>query len=274
VRLRLLPNRWQRYLQFSVRGLIALVLAVGCCVAYVQFRARLSREAINAIIRSGGFVTYEDMSQPGQLGNDTDSSAQRWVGTLLGTKQTGDVAWVNFRRTATDRSLDYVGRLPSIRQLDVTDSAVTDDGLRNLEALKSLNQLRLGGTRISDAGLVHLRGLTQLSSLYLGGTRITDAGLVHLKGLAQLSRLDVGGTRITDAGLAHLKGLTRLSSLDLVGTGVTDAGLPYLSGLSDLRSLTLPQAVSTEGIGNLRAALPYTTVFRGPRPRRRVILHN
>lgn len=243
-------HRWRRWLQFSIRGLMVLVLVLGCGIACIQYRARLGREAIAAIIGSGGFVTYEDLSQPGALGNGANSSGQSWVRAVLGTKKTGDVVWVNLRETATDKSLEYVGRLSRITSLNVTASAVTDDGLRNLE------------------------GLTSLNELHVGGTRITDAGLAHLEGLTQLSTLDVAGTRITDVGLAHLKGLTQLESLDLHATEVTDAGLPYLSGLSRLRRLTLPLGVSEEGVRKLRATLPYGHIFHGPPPALRPIRHN
>ncbi len=243
-------RRWRRWLRFSVRGLMVLVLAVGCVLAYIPYRTRLGHEAIAAIIRSGGFVTYKYGSQPGGSGNGAGLPGLSWVSTVLGTDKSGDVIWVNFRKTAMDKGLDYVGRLPNVRVLDVTDSAVTDDGLRNLRELISLNELHLGGTRITDAGLVHLKGLTQLSSL------------------------DVGRTRITDAGLVYLKRFPQLLSLDLADTGVTDAGLAYLSGLSRLRRLTLPLGVSKEGVRRVQGALPSTRVFHGPPQPFRPVLHN
>lgn len=97
----------------------------------------------------------------------------------------------------------------------LSQTKVTDDGLKHLEGLHHLKYLYLMQVRITDAGLEHLTGLTALQHLGLGETQITDVGLKHLKGLVELQQLNLHGTKITDAGIECLKRLSRLQRLDI-----------------------------------------------------------
>jgi hypothetical protein len=49
---------WRRYLRFSVRGLIVLVLVVGAGLGWTVRSARIQRDAVAAIERAGGSVGY------------------------------------------------------------------------------------------------------------------------------------------------------------------------------------------------------------------------
>jgi hypothetical protein len=50
---------WRRYLRFSVRGLIFLVLVIGIGLGWLVRSARIQREAVVAIEKAGGHVTYD-----------------------------------------------------------------------------------------------------------------------------------------------------------------------------------------------------------------------
>ena len=52
-------RRWRRYLRFSVRGLIVVVLVVGGWLGWIVRGARIQREAVAAITRAGGRVAYD-----------------------------------------------------------------------------------------------------------------------------------------------------------------------------------------------------------------------
>jgi hypothetical protein len=58
-----------------------------------------------------------------------------------------------------------LGRLTSLRRLDVGGDSVTDEGLGHLAELVSLESLNLQGAQVTDAGLRHLEGLTSLQTL-------------------------------------------------------------------------------------------------------------
>ena len=226
---------WRRYLRFSVRGLIVLVLVIGVWLGWIVRSARIQREAVAAIEKAGGIASYYDWEwTTGGIIPGRKPWAPRWLVDLIG--------------------VDYFGHVTTVAVLLVLNAIRRS--VRTGRASHSTEQLYLVGTSLSDSGCTSARadqpsaarpllyaghrhrvsaseGLTNLSLLRLDNTRVTNAGLAHLKGLTNLSLLDLNGTQVTDAGLAHLKGLTNLSDLDLSGTQVTDAGLVHLKGLTN-----------------------------------------
>ena len=196
---------WRRFLRFSMRGMIVVVLVIGGWLGWVVRSAQIQREAVAAIENAGGAVSYDW----GRISGSIPAGgpwAPEWLVNLIG--------------------VDYFGHVTEA--LINQNSTVTDGVIAKVGCLTQLHDLFLHSTCVSDAGLSHLKGLTNLEWLDLGKTQITDAGLVHLRGLANLTELRLGGTQVTDAGLRHLKGLTKLSQLDLSETQVTDAGLREL----------------------------------------------
>jgi hypothetical protein len=64
--------------------------------------------------------------------------------------------------------------LPSLRYLRLTNSPITDAGLRDSIAhMPALQLLDLGATRVTGAGMAHLRGLHRLETLILYSTEVT-----------------------------------------------------------------------------------------------------
>ena len=96
--------------------------------------------------------------------------------------------------------------LAKLEQLDVCGSAFNDDGCRVLaRQCPKLSFLDLSETQVTDAGLRSLAKIAGLDTLDLDGTRITDAGLAELKGLEQLSGVGTRDTAVTPAGIADLE---------------------------------------------------------------------
>ena len=50
---------WRRFLRFSVRGVLVLVLVVAAGLGWIVRSARIQREAVAAIERAGGRVIYD-----------------------------------------------------------------------------------------------------------------------------------------------------------------------------------------------------------------------
>jgi hypothetical protein len=137
--------------------------------------------------------------------------------------------------------------------LQLTNTSITDAGLRHLASLTYLSDLRIGNiyprqalpgaalplNKITDAGLVHLKGLTTLQTLNLGGLPITDAGLDALKDLPNLGGLYLDRTDVSGPGLGRLKSLRGLAVLYLDGSAITDEGLSHLKGAGNLQFLSL-----------------------------------
>lgn len=96
------------------------------------------------------------------------------------------------------------GLEPCLVELDLSRTAVQDEGLARLAPFTRLRRLRLGYTGIGDPGLAQLARLEALESLNLFRTAVTDSGLVHLRGLARLRRLYTGESAVSEAGANEL----------------------------------------------------------------------
>ena len=94
--------------------------------------------------------------------------------------------------------------------------------------LAEVKFLYLSNTQITDAGLKEVAQLQQLAGLYLRNTQITDAGLKEVAKLQKLDFIDLSETQITDEGLTELAKLQQLEKLGLEGTQVTDTGVTEL----------------------------------------------
>jgi hypothetical protein len=86
---------------------------------------------------------------------------------------------------------------PQTAVLQMANPDVTDDTLEYLRGMTMLRELDVSDSAVTDRGLAALRGLP-LESLRLARTRVTDAGLTeHLAPLESLTKLDVSGTEVT-----------------------------------------------------------------------------
>jgi hypothetical protein len=259
------PHPWRRYLRFSVRGLIVVVLVVGAGLGWIVHQAHVQRDAVAAIKKAGGSVYYDWEWRIGKPIPGGRPWAPSWLVDLIGPDYFGHVTHVTLRGPPgpTDATLAHVGRLTRLQALLDDSSSASDTGLVHLKGLTKLSDLWLNDTQVTDAGLLHLKGMTNLSSLSLDGTQVTDAGLVHLKGLTNLSDLWLNNTQITDAGLVHLKGMTNLTTLVLSGTRITNEGLADLMRLTTLSQLYLADTQVTDaGMNELKRALPGLTIHR------------
>src|SRR5262249_35538718 len=87
--------------------------------------------------------------------------------------------------------------------------------LAKLPAPEAPFGLNLSNSKVTDAGLKQLAGLKRLQALSLSGTNITGVGLKHLAGLKNLHALDLNSTQLKGTDLKELAGLTSLQTLHL-----------------------------------------------------------
>jgi hypothetical protein len=133
-----------------------------------------------------------------------------------------------------------VSRLQSCRalkQLNLTDSSVTNAGIRGLELIPTLEILNLGGCRgITDVSC--LQSCRVLKQLVLAGTNVTDAGIRGLELISALEELNLRGCReITD--VSCLRSSRALKKLELTESSVIDAGIRGLELVPTLEELSL-----------------------------------
>lgn len=118
--------------------------------------------------------------------------------------------------------------LPSLRDMELTDSQVLDANLTTLAAWPELTSLSLSNTKVTNACLTTIAQCPKLKYLNLSNTLIDDHGLTLIAGMTGLKHLELTGTQITSAGLAHLTSLKKLSVLGLSNTDVSEAAVEQL----------------------------------------------
>jgi internalin A len=178
------PRR--RFLRFSVRGLIVIVMGAG--LGWVVRSARIQREAVQAITRAGGWVKYEWEWTVGNAGRGLPTNdgpggkpwAPQWLVDLIGVDFFSHATNASLGEKGTDALLVQVGRLRRLQRLNVNQppaqSLVYEAGRPS-----RLQRLSVGTSSVSDAGLAHLKGLACLSTLTLLRTQVTDAGVKELR---------------------------------------------------------------------------------------------
>ena len=230
------PPRQRRWNPLSLRMFVAILSLLGAASAlWIGVPAYRQHVAIREIELLGGYVVTEERG-PDWL--------RQWF------------------------SRETMRRFEIARNVNLSETEVTDEALRCVECLGDLEELNLSRTRITDEGLKRLKDLTNLDWLILEGTRVTDDGLGHLNGLTNLRFLDLGNTKVSDGGIGHLTGLSKLSFLYLNETNVTGAGLGQLKSLTKLEVLWLTGIglnetnVAGTGLDELKAALPKLEIDR------------
>ncbi len=163
------PKPRRRWLQFSLRTLMVVVLLVALPLGWIGILLERSREQERVL---GHFRKYEPIA----------SSRYGYVVTL------------GFSGNP------YVAGLRS-----VPIAGPNDADMVHLKGFKKLECLSLGGSDVTDAGLRDIGELTSLKALSLYDTRISDSGLNHLKKLTNLKVLNVGKTGVTSDGVASLQ---------------------------------------------------------------------
>jgi hypothetical protein len=85
---------------------------------------------------------------------------------------------------------------PDAAVLQMANSDVTDETLKLLKGMTRLRELDLSDSSVTDNGLANLSGLP-LERLRLARTKVTDAGFTdHIAAIATLTMVDVSGTDV------------------------------------------------------------------------------
>lgn len=224
------PRR--RWFQFSLRTLLLAMLVFGCGLGWLankRIKSQRAWAAVNAIKLKGGILRFEK-------GN--------WIEKKLGVDLPGKASII----IACSRDLSessYLAQVPSLQDIQIFGTTVTDDDLRLLENLSELRSFDANSSQITSQGLLHLQGLIKLDHLGIDGSNVTDEGLANLQ-LPHLRSLSIGWTSVTDAGVASLTKQTSLEVLNLQNTKVTDACVDSLLKMPNLRSINIEDTAITD----------------------------
>lgn len=151
---------------------------------------------------------------------------------------------LNLAYTNVSSGFDQLAHLP-LRDVRLEGCRrLNDESMRQLARIPTLRQLEVQMTPITDAGVQAVAGLP-LEVFWAGG-RVTDAGIQALAGTTTLRHLDLCAGGITDASIRVLASLPNLEVLWLVHCQITDASLDLIASMPKLRELTLEHTLVSE----------------------------
>lgn len=114
----------------------------------------------------------------------------------------------------TDDGVSWLGRLKALRKLWLSGTGVTNDGVRGLAAAGGLELVALDFLPLTDEAVGHLARNRRLTDLSLNDTRVALADKKAWAGLGRLERLSVRQTNVTDSTLLNLAPLKTLKLVD------------------------------------------------------------
>ena len=133
------------------------------------------------------------------------------------------------RTSVSGAGLAEITKLGRLEDLDLGEAAQLDDAaLVEVGKLTTLKRLNLWRVPVGDEGIGKLSGLTRLEWLNLDNTRLTDGGLAALAGMTKLATLHVGSTALSNAAVPQLVRLAALKDLGLARTAVDASGVAAL----------------------------------------------
>lgn len=142
-------------------------------------------------------------------------------------------------------------------KIELLDTPVTDDKVKQLDGLTNLKLLRLDEAPITDNGIAPILSLQNLEVLNLPRAKFTDVAIEQFTALPHLRILRFGSPNVTDAALARVRDMPALRALILEDSPITDAALKHLYGLQDLESFYVSGTqITTDGLAELQEALP------------------
>src|ERR1700677_902182 len=109
--------------------------------------------------------------------------------------------------------------MKQLESINLHSSPASDAGLEAIGKLTTLRRLEIVHTNVTDAGLIHLAALVNLRQLHIHGHDTTDppgAALPFIGQLQNLYELDLYGPPASNATLAEISRLPRLRFLRLI----------------------------------------------------------
>ena len=157
----------------------------------------------------------------------------------------------NLEAGIADEIVKQIVRVKSLRTLRLSETGVTDAGIRMLKGspLTSLSLYQEG--RITDEALAvivtlnrlkHLSLMVYVGTQKLGWMRFSPAAMNQLSSMKNLESLTIPGLPAS----VDLTGFSQLRSLDMGGEFIDDAAAQRISELRGLRNLTLADVRMTE----------------------------
>jgi hypothetical protein len=252
----LLANRRH---QFGVRAFLLAVAVLSAVLATLSIsieNSRNERSSIMAIAALGGRCVNAYGLDPELV----------WVRTPMMDRGITTVQGVKLANSkAQDADLALLQSFSDLTALDVTNTTVSDEGLRHLMGHTRLEQIAIGGSRVTIDGVIKLflsQGRTLAEALSAVGfaVELNEQGdfielgyrnweaicnVVSRPEVAGVETLDLALSEVTDRELARLAHLKNLRFLETASTAVTFAGVKRL--IVELQGRDIREAMRAYG---------------------------
>jgi hypothetical protein len=193
-----------------------------------------------------------------------------WLSRIVGREQLAAfdrVTLLNVPDDVDDRAIallrEPVRRLKSLSAINFNGNAFTDYGLADVLRFAAPRTIDISNTAVTGEGLSVLPAGC-LCSLFAAGSKFNDAGMAAISHQSALENLNLAGTCVTDRGVRQLARMSNLYSLDLHGTQITEASVEALGQLQQLTNLLLPEDFSPSGFLRMQALLPNAALDMAP----------
>ena len=152
-------------------------------------------------------------------------------------------AKLGLRRKVPKITEEFVKSLPEVpfpHGLIISDNEFIGEGLKLLKGRKNLMALYISDTSLTDDGVRELAEIDTLEHVYLWySPKLTNTALQSLAKMKSLKALNVGGSKINDEGMKVLGQMTNLEQLWVSHLSLTDVGLKPLENLTGLKAICL-----------------------------------
>jgi hypothetical protein len=164
---------------------------------------------------------------------------------------------VSMWRSFGDADIDLLNAIGP-REIDLSRSGVTDEGLKGIACLAKLTKVSMRHTGFTGEALRCLPEGDSLEMLDLSDcSRFCEVNLQYLARCPNLRVLKLRDSPVSDTGILRLRLVRSLEVLALEGTFVTDACIRCLAELPKLRSVGFHRTrVSRKGVEELARANP------------------
>ena len=250
----------RRVFRFSLKALLIVITLTAILLGNWTYRARQQERAVQSLVSLGGQVTYDYQSRGAK-----ESRWPKWLRASLGEDYFRTVEAVHFggffrggqQNSISDREVRILSDLPRLKEVSLSGTDVTTEGLEFVRSLNRLESLDLGSHPRAvggdGSGLEALRNKRSLLKLQLVNVPRPKDGLVFLHGLTRLEYLNLYGMELKDDDLRELASLRALQKLSLNGTPISNDGLIHLTGLPKLKELLLScEQVDSKGLEHIR----------------------
>lgn len=168
-----------------------------------------------------------------------------------------------------DTGLKYLAESQTLENIDLKDcSKISNRGIEYLTKLKSLKKLGVSNEFVDDNTLELIAKMENLIELSIQApSKVTARGLVHLENLKHLESLNIAGIHLDKQDLKFLKKIPTLRILNVSNMGLNDEDMKFIAALP-VQSLAIGgnKEITSKGfkqLKNLNKA--YSLSFRGTR---------